>query len=200
MSPVTATLDCVIGLGANLGNREQALAGAVQQLRGLGEVVCLSNLYENPAVGGGPPQPDFVNGAVRLRTPLLPLELLDKLLRVELLAGRERLVKWGPRTLDLDLLWIDGVSVDLENLKVPHPRLLERAFALLPLVEVAPNARCPKTGRDYATALNKLGTAGLRLVAAAAGPSWQLDRQRPTDPRPSTLRCPEPGLSNPPER
>jgi 2-amino-4-hydroxy-6-hydroxymethyldihydropteridine diphosphokinase len=174
---VAVTLDCVVGLGANLGDREHALALAVQRLGHVCRVVALSHLYENAAVGG-PPQPDYLNGAVRLETELTAFELLDELLRLEQLAGRERRVKWGPRTLDLDLLWIDAVSLETDHLTVPHPRLLERSFALQPLVEVAPNARCPRSGRLYAAELAALIPNGLRLQSTASGPPWRWRQER----------------------
>jgi 2-amino-4-hydroxy-6-hydroxymethyldihydropteridine diphosphokinase len=170
-------MDCVIGLGANLGQCERTFTWTVEQMQKLGTVTALSNLYENPAVGG-PPQPDYLNGALRLSTTLDAEELLLSLQRLELVAGREREVPWGPRTLDLDLLWISGLAIETEHLTVPHPRLVERAFALKPLLEVAPRAHCPSTRRCYQLDLDALGTSSLRLAAAASGPPWKWLRQR----------------------
>jgi 2-amino-4-hydroxy-6-hydroxymethyldihydropteridine diphosphokinase len=98
---------------------------------------------------GGPPQPEYLNAAVLLAFDGAPLELLDALLAIEARLGRVRAERWGPRTIDLDLLWIDGVAVEDARLEVPHPRLRERAFALVPLLEVAPEARDPRTGVRY---------------------------------------------------
>jgi 2-amino-4-hydroxy-6-hydroxymethyldihydropteridine diphosphokinase len=171
--------DCVLGVGSNLGERESTLAWALDQLRKVGKVVALSNIYENPAVGG-PPQPDYLNAAVRLSAGLTPEGLLEAVQQMEHLAGRERAVRWGPRTLDIDLLWIPGQRLDTPLLELPHPRLCERPFALLPLVEVAPTATDPDTRLSYATILQARGTEELRLHSSVAGPPlhWQRVRSR----------------------
>lgn len=124
----------MIGLGSNLGSREATLRAAIALL-GL-EVVATSRLYRTPPLG--PPQPEFSNAAVRVRTDLPPGALLAELQRVEAQLGRVRRVRWGPRTIDLDLLWWEGGVVDEPGLTVPHPGLLDRAFALAPLLDVAP--------------------------------------------------------------
>lgn len=155
----------MVGLGANWGQPRQALSRAVQGLRELGTLTRVSSLYETLPLG--PPQPNFLNAAVLLQGALDPDELLAELQRLELAAGRVRTVRWGPRTLDLDLLWVDGVLRDEPRLTLPHPRLSERAFALLPLVEVAPTAREPQSGRPYAEILAQLGQAGVTMLAPA---------------------------------
>ena len=97
-------------------------------------------------------QPSFLNAAIAVDCPLAPLALLDALLQIERDLGRDRsadAVRWGPRTIDLDVLWIDGVVLDDPRLVVPHPRVEERAFAMVPLLEVAPDARNPRTGARY---------------------------------------------------
>lgn len=127
-------MDAVIGLGANLGSREATLRAAIALL-GL-EVVATSRLYATAPLG--PPQPTFLNAAVRVRTELAPLALLARMQGVETQLGRVRRERWGPRTVDLDLLWWEGGPVDEPNLTVPHPGLLERSFALAPLLDVAP--------------------------------------------------------------
>jgi 2-amino-4-hydroxy-6-hydroxymethyldihydropteridine diphosphokinase len=174
---VSFSIDCVIGLGANLGNCERTFARALEELAKVGTLTALSNLYENPAVGG-PPQPDYLNGAVRLTTPLVPDALLGALQRIEAAAGRERVVPWGPRTLDLDLLWINGQAVATAQLVVPHPRLALRAFALKPLLEVAPAASCPTTRVPYEAILDGIGVSSLRLVSTASGPPWRWQKAR----------------------
>ena len=126
-----------VGMGANLGDARATLAAAVDALRELGEVRAVSPLYETDPVGLED-QPVFLNGAVALATSLDPHELLDALLAIEARFGRERTVRWGPRTLDLDLLAMDGVELDDPRLTVPHPRLVEREFALRPLADIAP--------------------------------------------------------------
>ena len=126
-----------VGVGANLGDPRATLAAAVAALGELGEVRAVSPLYETDPVGLED-QPVFLNGAVALATSLDPYALLDALLAIEARFGRERTVRWGPRTLDLDLLAMDGVELDDPGLTVPHPRLAEREFALRPLADVAP--------------------------------------------------------------
>jgi 2-amino-4-hydroxy-6-hydroxymethyldihydropteridine diphosphokinase len=175
---VLANTDCVLGIGANLGERERTFAWVLEQLVKLGEVVAISNVYENPAVGG-PPQPDYLNAAIRLQSALSAFSVLEAIQRIERLAGRERGVHWGPRTLDLDLLWIPDQIVNQPTLQLPHPRLLERAFALLPLVEVAANAKDPTTQLDYAKVLESRRTDELRLHSTALGPPWRWQRVRP---------------------
>lgn len=135
-------MDAVIGLGSNLGSREAMLRAAITLL-GL-EVVATSRLYRTPALTLTPsaaPQPEFLNAAVRVRTELAPLALLGELHRVEAQLGRVRVERWGPRTIDLDFLYWEGGAVDASGLTVPHPGLRDRAFALAPLLDVAPELR-----------------------------------------------------------
>jgi 2-amino-4-hydroxy-6-hydroxymethyldihydropteridine diphosphokinase len=133
--------DLVIGFGANLGDRLATLCEARSRILTLGRIVATSALYESRPVG--PAQPDFLNGAVRLETELAPEALLDSLLDVERELGRVRRERWGPRTIDLDILWGRGLLLSEPRLIVPHPELEKRAFALLPLLDVAPEAANP---------------------------------------------------------
>jgi 2-amino-4-hydroxy-6-hydroxymethyldihydropteridine diphosphokinase len=141
-------LACV-GLGANLGDACGTVRAALQALARLPHTRLLagSGLYRTPA-WGNEAQPPFINAAAALETTLAPLELLDQLLTIEQQFGRIRLPdeRWGPRTLDLDLLLYAESVVNLPRLKVPHPYLHERAFALLPLADVAPEALIPGHG------------------------------------------------------
>jgi len=144
----------VLGLGSNLGDRETAIASAVRALsaeRDL-ELVGVAPLYET-APFGGPPQSDYLNSAAVFRTGLSPREVLSVALAIERSLGRVRPdpVRWGPRTIDIDVLWIEGITVDEDGLLVPHPRLRERPFALRPLVDLCPDARDPLSGELYAT-------------------------------------------------
>lgn len=157
---MAAELDCVLGVGSNLGQRLGFLRGAERELGRHGKITAISALYETVAVG--PPQPDYLNGALRLRTPLEPLPLLELLLGIERAAGRERGERWGPRTLDLDILFIVGQVVALPGLTVPHRELSRRAFALLPLLDVAPMARDPTTGCSYREVASALDRTGVR--------------------------------------
>jgi 2-amino-4-hydroxy-6-hydroxymethyldihydropteridine diphosphokinase len=142
-----------VGLGANLGPREATILRAVDLLGAQPriEVLELSSLRETEPVGVTD-QPTFVNGAVSLETPLSPRELLDALLHVERELGRVRsgergADRWGPRTIDLDLLLYGDEVVDEPGLTVPHPRLLERRFALEPLAELEPGLEIPGRGK-----------------------------------------------------
>jgi 2-amino-4-hydroxy-6-hydroxymethyldihydropteridine diphosphokinase len=161
-------LDAVVGLGSNLGDRRAILRLAVERLASRSRVTAVSPVYESPPLG--PPQPAYLNAAVRLEWPGSSFELLAALLAIEASLGRARRVRWGPRTLDLDILWIDGVALDTPELTVPHPGLTQRAFALVPLLDVAPGARHPSTGRLLATDL----APGARdsLVVVAVDASW----------------------------
>lgn len=138
-----------VGLGANLGDREATIGRAVELLgRTPGvEVVAVSTLRETEPVDYLD-QPRFLNGAVALETSLAPRELLDALLAVERVLGRERTgPRFGPRTIDLDLLLYGDERIDEPGLRVPHPRLHERAFALEPLAELDPALEIPGRGR-----------------------------------------------------
>ena len=126
-----------VGLGANLGAREETLRHAVERLgaaEGV-EVLAESSLRETKPVGVVD-QPPFLNGAVQLETSLPPRELLDLLLAIERSLGRVRGARWGPRLVDLDLLLYGSEIVDEPGLRIPHPRLHERRFALEPLAEL----------------------------------------------------------------
>ena len=131
-----------VGLGSNLGDREKTIRGAIAALQG---VVAVSELRETDPIGVTA-QPAFLNGAARLETELLPRELLETLLEIERGLGRERLERWGPRTIDLDLLLYGDEIVDEPGLTVPHPHLHERRFALEPLAELDPELVVPGRG------------------------------------------------------
>jgi 2-amino-4-hydroxy-6-hydroxymethyldihydropteridine diphosphokinase len=132
-----------VGLGANLGDREGTIRAAVADLPG---VVTVSTLRETDPVGITD-QPRFLNGVAALETGLTPRELLDVLLAVERRLGRERGQRWGPRTIDLDLLLYGDEVIDETGLTIPHPRLHERRFVLEPLADLAPKLVVPGHGR-----------------------------------------------------
>ena len=138
-----------IGLGANLGDAVGTLHAAIAALDALPgtRVVATSRLYRTPA-WGVTAQPDFINAVAVVDTELAPQDLLDALLAIERDFGRVRVEgeRWGPRTLDLDLLLHGDAIVDAPGLRVPHPHLHERAFALLPLLEAWPDATIPGIG------------------------------------------------------
>lgn len=159
--------DVVVGLGSNLGDRWAQLRAAVRGLAELGHLVSVSTVFETEPVGG-PPQGPFLNAAARLRTEVELERLLEGLLGLERAAGRVRRERWGPRTLDLDVLWAAGVHHVAPQLTVPHPRLCERAFALIPLVEVAPDACDPTDGLGYLERARALPVSGLRRASGSA--------------------------------
>ena len=136
-----------VGLGANLGDPGAAIASAIEALRGVAatEVVRCSGLYRSASVGAD--GPDYLNAVAELRTSLAPLALLAELQRIERAHGRERPHRNAPRTLDLDLLLYADRRIAMIELTVPHPRLHERAFVLLPLAEIAPRLVVPGLGR-----------------------------------------------------
>ena len=138
-----------IGLGANLGDAAATLREAIAELARLPrtELLRASRLYRTPA-WGVTEQPDFINAVALVETTLSPRDLLDALLAIERSFGRTRLdgERWGPRTLDLDLLLHGDATIDEPGLRVPHPHLHERAFALLPRAEIAPEAEIPGIG------------------------------------------------------
>ncbi len=127
-----------IGLGSNLGDRRAALAAALAGLSAAGDVTAVSGLYETEPVGGPEDQGPFLNVVVELATDDSARALLVRCQELEAAAGRVRTVRWGPRTLDADVLLVDGVQVDEADLIVPHPRMWERRFVLQPLSDLAP--------------------------------------------------------------
>jgi 2-amino-4-hydroxy-6-hydroxymethyldihydropteridine diphosphokinase len=155
-----------IALGSNLGNSKQQLLDAIDKLSRLpsSHVLARSRLYRTPP-WGNVAQPDFLNAVVIVETPLSPHDLLDALLAIEREAGRTRLgERWGPRTLDLDLLHVAGQTVNDERLTLPHPHISERAFVLLPLNDLAPELEIPGQG-CVSTLLRAVDTQGCEAVA-----------------------------------
>lgn len=150
-----------LALGSNLGDRVATLAEA---LRGLEanrdvQVVRVSSIYETVPVGVVD-QPDFLNLVAEVRTRLSPDQLLAHALTVEALLGRVRRERWGPRTIDIDLLWFEGEIVATPTLTLPHPRWAERAFVVVPLAEIAPDLEVDgEPARDRAL---RFGEAGLK--------------------------------------
>jgi len=153
-----------IGLGSNLDDPVAQLQQAWATLKAAPwcREAKISSLYRSVAVG--PPQPDYINAVAQVTTDLAPLDLLDALQAIELNQGRQRLIHWGPRTLDLDILLIDQEIIQHERLQVPHPYLTERNFVLIPLAELAPELRLPD-GRNIGDLAAQIGNEGLTRLA-----------------------------------
>ncbi len=139
----------LLGLGSNLGDRHATLRDAVASLHG---VVAVSSVYETEPVGGPSGQDDHLNLVVELDTQLSPRQLLAVCHRLESAAQRIRAERWGPRTLDVDLLWHEAGPVDEPDLVVPHPRLAERRFVLAPMAEIAPDLVVALAPADWESA------------------------------------------------
>ena len=138
----------VLALGSNLGESESTIERAVVDLREAGvRILRVSPLYRTAPVGGPEGQPDYVNAVIEVSTELSPYELLKLCNAVEAAHHRERLVRWGPRTLDIDVIDYDGVISEDPVLTLPHPRAQERAFVLVPWAQMDPQARLTVTRR-----------------------------------------------------
>ena len=160
------TVEAYLGLGSNLGDREQNLERAVSLLERVASPVVVSSVYETRP-WGYVDQPDFLNLACRVETALSPEELLRAAQAVEVLIGREPTFRYGPRTIDVDILLYGDHIIDTDDLRVPHPSLFERAFALAPLAEIAPELVHPELGASIQMLLDRLPRAerdGVSLV------------------------------------
>ncbi|NJM45033.1 MAG: 2-amino-4-hydroxy-6-hydroxymethyldihydropteridine diphosphokinase [Alkalinema sp. RU_4_3] len=157
-----------IALGSNLGDSLLTLNTAVAHLNGLADlrVLACSSWYRTAPIG--PPQPDYLNGCLLLATGLTPQTLMQQLLSVETHFGRERRERWGARTLDLDLLLFDDVVVCHPDLTIPHPRMNDRAFVLVPLAEIAADWIDPTTGRAIAHQAATIDRTGVTLFCQNA--------------------------------
>lgn len=141
-------MNAFLGLGSNLGDRLATLRRAIDLLAaepGI-SVQRTSRVWETDPVGG-PEQPDFLNVVAEIDMALEPHDLLEAANRIEATLGRTRDIRWGPRTIDIDILLIDSLTIHDDRLTVPHPRLHERAFVIMPLLELLPDPVLPNTTR-----------------------------------------------------
>ena len=162
-SGMVETSECYVGLGSNLGDRAANLAEARRRLNEAGRIVAASSIYETDPWGVDPGQPVYLNQVVSLATPLPPVGLLKLLLSIEREMGRVRTAPGAPRVIDLDLLLYGDQVIDEPGLTLPHPRMCERAFVLVPLAEIAPNAVHP-VNRLTIGALNaRVDHGGVRI-------------------------------------
>lgn len=185
----------LIGLGSNLDDPLQRVREALAMLREMrdSKLVRCSPLYAT-APWGETDQPDFINAVAEVETGLEPVALLEELQSIERRAGRVRNpdLRWGPRRLDLDLLWFAGESVDRPELTVPHPRMHQRAFVLQPLVDLEPDFELPVHGR-VDRILASLDCGGIRLIDPAPLATISTRRAAENSPSrriPGQSRCP----------
>ncbi|HZV27712.1 MAG TPA: 2-amino-4-hydroxy-6-hydroxymethyldihydropteridine diphosphokinase [Acidothermaceae bacterium] len=155
-------MKAVLALGTNLGDRAATLQTALDGLVAQTEVVAVSAIYETAPVGG-PPQPDFYNAVVLVDTSLTATDLLSVAHSLEAAAGRVRFEHWGPRTLDVDLLAYGDARSDDLDLTLPHPRAHERAFVVVPWLEIEPDGAVDGHG-TLAELAAELGTDGVRRL------------------------------------
>jgi 2-amino-4-hydroxy-6-hydroxymethyldihydropteridine diphosphokinase len=160
-----------IALGSNLGDSCQILQSALKTLDSLPNITveAVSEIYQTVAVG--PPQPDYLNACAVLSTDLEPQTLLDTMLEIEAQFGRVRWERWGARLLDLDLLLFDDLVIEQPGLQVPHPRLVERAFVLVPLTDVAADWLEPISGKAIAFWVQQVDCSGVQKIPLLLCPS-----------------------------
>ncbi|HEY9691531.1 MAG TPA: 2-amino-4-hydroxy-6-hydroxymethyldihydropteridine diphosphokinase [Oculatellaceae cyanobacterium] len=155
---------CAIALGSNLGDSNAILKSVLFTIANTPGInlISQSSFYQTVPIGA--PQPDYLNACAILEVNLKPDELLKKLLNIEHKFGRVRTEHWGARTLDLDILLFDDLILDTPTLQIPHPRMWERGFVLVPLAEIAPNWIEPKSGMAIAELLQAVDCSGVRGV------------------------------------
>ena len=154
-----------VGLGSNLGDRMAHLRTAVNGIAEFGDIVAISSVYETAPVGvGDEVQPLYMNMVLAMRTTLDPRQLLEALLQIETAAGRVRVRRNSPRTLDLDILSYARVAVTEPDLEIPHPRMHERGFVMFPLLEIAPDWVHPALGLSARRIADSLPPQGIRRI------------------------------------
>lgn len=154
-----------LSIGSNMGNRLKAFQRAIQLLDKINaiRVVASSSIYETDPVGYTN-QACFLNAVIKISTSLQPEDLLQTCLLIEKKLGRKREIRWGPRTLDLDILLYNQENIETESLIVPHPRIQERAFVIIPLMELDPNIKLPNVNAALDDILNQIpDKEGVRL-------------------------------------
>lgn len=167
--PMRERCDCYLGLGANTGDRAENLRAALRRIPPAVEICRVSSLYETAPIGVTD-QPQFLNAVCEARTLLTPLALLAHLKGIEFELGRRPGRVWGPRPIDLDILLLGTQVVESPELQIPHARLGERSFVLIPLAELAPDLLVPGLNQTVASLRLRAGDAG---VTRLAGAGWE---------------------------
>ncbi len=159
---ISETKQCAIALGSNLGDSQGILTAALQLLAATPGIAVqkVSSWYKTKPVGGIP-QPDYLNSCALLQVQILPQQLLKTLLAVEAKFGRVRKERWDARSIDLDLLLYEDLILDIPQLQLPHPRMNDRAFVLVPLAEIAPNWIEPVSGLAIAQLVQAVNCSGV---------------------------------------
>ncbi len=157
-------MKAAIALGSNLGDSKTILESALDTLHQTAGIIVTarSPLFQTAPIG--PPQPDYLNACALLETTLTPPALLTVLLQTETQFGRQRNERWGARTLDLDLLLFNDVTLNTNSLEIPHPRMTERAFVLIPLATIAPDWIEPVSGQAIAVLAQKIDPSGVKKL------------------------------------
>ncbi|HWQ46383.1 MAG TPA: 2-amino-4-hydroxy-6-hydroxymethyldihydropteridine diphosphokinase [Longilinea sp.] len=153
------TTSVYLGLGTNLGDRNANLKAAIQSITAGSQLLSCSPVYQTKPWGYSD-QPDFYNQVIKVQTSLTPLDLLENVKSIELAIGRQPSFRYGPRLIDIDILLFGTVILDTPSLSIPHPRLIERAFMLIPLLELDPELVHPVTGVPFAQYLAKIDRTG----------------------------------------
>ena len=162
-----------LGLGTNLGDRTANLQAAIAGLAERLVMTAVSPLYQTPP-WGVTDQPNFLNLCLAAQTDLAPAELLTFVKNLEVALGRQPAERWGPRLIDIDILFYANQLIETENMIIPHPRLAERAFVLRPLADIAPEFVHPLLGETIAALAKKVGDEGIRPFAPA--PALEFDQ------------------------
>lgn len=178
----TVAIDTIyLALGSNLGDRRGHLSAALQRLREIMDIQTISSVYETEPVGYLD-QPRFLNMVCSGKTQLTPQELLHTIKAIEVEVGRQPTFRNGPRAIDIDILFYDALTIEQENLTIPHPRMAERAFVLVPLAEIAPNVVDPVSGRNIQELVSTVDQTGVTKLAPDLRITLERDIQngRPT--------------------